>query len=502
MEKFGKIKTQSDNFTLNLTGLFEYLTREDREILKNAAYGRYSFSENLYELIRSYKIRKMMDNMKLRRYIEISKLSASEFLCIEILRTFPDVKWNWTEVSKNYAIPCFDIMQNRDLPWNIEELIHRDDFSEEMLKEFNVNQSKNGGPTLVDYQMSGVQCLDLDVKLEDAMKTLSEKYPEVFNNISVKKLLKIRKNVRKNIRENIRRNDNILNCLEPFEEPNEQIKPEKYGDSYISTRRQYVQMLLYNPEDLIFPEESRFFKCEDVLKFPEIFASEERLIPNVKQNLLKRNLLTIELMGELPFKWTEYDLISMASCTSIPIDEMAIIIKSYFTLPFIEVNKYPNQVRASDKFIGKLMRILVLREDFDPEKYEMYSKYFKDFLPDHEAKKYELIPDRNEIDFDDLFQFLVQNFVEINEAALACYFLIKRLNSNFALKIYNLLFDKIKDKEINYSQYFQIEGKLSFMFDSEIFKQLYWLFDDSEIEKSGTIHYMMLPIFRKELEFK
>lgn len=105
-----KIKNQIDNFTLESTKFVKFLTKKDRETLKLAANGRYSFSENTFELIRLYKIRKMINYMNVRQYIESSSLSKSEFLSIEILRTYPDMNWNWTEVSKNYAIQCFDIM--------------------------------------------------------------------------------------------------------------------------------------------------------------------------------------------------------------------------------------------------------------------------------------------------------------------------------------------------------------------------------------------------------
>lgn len=461
-----------------------------------------------------------------------------------------------------------------------------------MLQEFQINRQnrQNRGnrrnnlnnPTLFDYQLSNVSGY-VEFDFENAMEILSGQYPEIFSNISIKKLLKIRKNVREYIIK--------YNTLEGFKllSNDEGEKEGEEGDDYGSNRQEYLSFLENIENCLLFePEKSKFFRYEDFINFPNVFNSETS-ISNIKKILISRKLLTIEIFEKFPFEWSETDLIDIISHTDLPVDYLA----SFIDLRSWDYRKtYSGRTKKNktvlpikrDQPIIKLAKALVMRKDFDPDKYDLYLDIFPeklyedeyhfedlnylndlDYLQSEEGinrmksianfkfsedkkgffprinitqnnqtdrfekfkKLYEILhikmplptlnPDfiyqnrKNirgkwniniEIHFDDLFDYLLQNFVKLDEAALICYSLSRRMNSKFVYKICKYLSDKIKTREINYSQYFQIEGKLSFLFDKNIqmFKNLYYKFDNDEIKNSGRIHYMMLPIFREDLE--
>lgn len=98
-----------------------------------------NFTDKHISLFKEYKYEKMKELMGLNEKFYSKILSSCIFLSIEILKEFPSYKWSWVDVTKNSAIPIRDIMNNRDIPWDIESIIERDDISLEILESMNID---------------------------------------------------------------------------------------------------------------------------------------------------------------------------------------------------------------------------------------------------------------------------------------------------------------------------------------------------------------------------
>ena len=152
---------------------------------------------------KEYKLMKMRECMKLSKTIGSVSLSSSNLLSIEILREFPKFKWNWHYVTTSFAINARDILNNKDLNWDRDGLLERDDFSGEMLKSMNIYSIDSEIIETLEYSKLDILLSPIDPPLFSekvipdneiaaGMDLLITEYPEFFKEISPKLLEKVR----------------------------------------------------------------------------------------------------------------------------------------------------------------------------------------------------------------------------------------------------------------------------------------------------------------------
>lgn len=124
-----------------------YVLLLEQMLKKTPPNGNLMFNSNVGEyatIWKEYKYSKMKELMDINPKFYSKVLSSCCFLSIEILREYPSYKWSWSDVSRNPAIPIRDIMNNRDLPWDDESIISRDDISLEILDSMGIDVKDYG----------------------------------------------------------------------------------------------------------------------------------------------------------------------------------------------------------------------------------------------------------------------------------------------------------------------------------------------------------------------
>ena len=308
---------------------------------------------------KEYKLMKMRECMKLSKTIGSVSLSSSNLLSIEILREFPKFKWNWHYVTTNFAINARDILNNKDLNWDRDGLLERDDFSGEMLKSMNIYSIDSEIIETLEYSKLDILLSPIDPPLFSekvipdneiaaGMDLLITEYPEFFKEISPKLLEKVRLLVINNIKINstflidefdFPSNDEVFEkkpkyIIDELEEDPLNLKElikdftdinqKKYFDligitNYFSeriilgydilpiSRKSYLECIKKNNdrtsgEDIFC--KMPFFEFEDLDNFPNTFDPKRK----IEYMLLSKKLKPEDIMSKKNF-WDIIDLI-------------------------------------------------------------------------------------------------------------------------------------------------------------------------------------------------
>lgn len=159
------------------------------KILEHSNNDDYEFSPRQFNLLLKFR------HAKIKQLENID--ASSELLSIKILREYPN--WNWELATLNRTITPFEIVDNKDLPWDIESIVKRGDFTTEMLRSMGIYFSTGNSPSHFDCQMAGfIKCTSIinekmrKSTVEYSLEILKEKYPDYFGSNLDLNLLKLK----------------------------------------------------------------------------------------------------------------------------------------------------------------------------------------------------------------------------------------------------------------------------------------------------------------------